>query len=353
MASAKNIQFYALLGVIGAAGGFLSYLSYSQYADYNKAREALRRADGAVAGMLSGAAFDASGQLIALTEQNVAAAQADLAALQAQQTALRNAIAGEPENQIKSDFNGIANELGTLIQQDVYRWRREAAAKDIRLPKDEICFGFRRYIRNPGTQPPRLYREVDRQRQIIDFLFKSVLEARSAGGSLLLQSIDREPIETYPGPAAGTPDTQAFTIDTPDAATLASKPQPDEFILSGHSYRRPGLVGSLAFRIRFVGKTDALRVLLNTIQNSRKPLVVSAVDIYPVGDEAKRDLADASRGLGVVSAPAFAPTPGFGALGPTPGSPEAAPKAERQLVVKETLSEFVIHLEYIFPADGK
>jgi len=352
---AKNSRFFATVAALVAAGCVLAWLSYDQYTAYSAANVALRRVDSAVGGMLSGSTLDAGSPPVSLTDANVTAAQADLAALQAQQTALRNAIAGEPENQIDSKFAGIANELGTQIQESVARWRREALAKDIRMPKDEVCFGFRRYIRNVGTQPQRLYREVDRQRQIIGWLFNALVESRSAGSQLLLLSIDREPIETFPGAAAGTPDGQAFTIDTPDAATLASKPQPDEFILSGHSFRRPGLVGSLAFRVRFVGKTDTLRALLNTIQSSRKPFVVSSVEISTPSPDAVRELADfAPRAIGAATpaAPGFAPMPGFAGLSPQPGATESAPeakKAERVVVVKDSLSEYTVHLEYIFP----
>lgn len=353
MSAGKNIQFYASLGVIAVAGGALGYFSFLEYSKYDKARRDLAKADGAVVNMLSGAVLDAAVAPVSLTAENVSAATADLEALKAQQVALRNAIAGEPENQIDSKFADGAVNLGTQIQESVARWRREAAAKDVRMPRDEVCFGFRRYIRNVGTQPQRLYREVDRQRQIIGWLFNALLESRSTGSLLLLESIDREPIETYPGAAAGSPDGQSFTVDTPDAATLASKPQPDEFILSGHSFRRPGLVGSLAFRIRFVGKTDTLRALLNTIQNSHKPFVVSSVEINPPSAEALRELVDATRPLGTAATvPGFAAPGGFGALAPTPGAgpAEADKKPERQVVVKEGLSQFVVHLEYIFPA---
>ena len=353
MAVAQNIRFYAVLGLIAVAGVALGALGYSEYNNYSRVHAELRKVDSSVAAMLAGASLDPGAPPVSLTETNVAAARADHDALVAQQTALRNAIAGEPENQIKSEFSGIANELGTQIQESVARWRREAVAKDIRMPRDEVCFGFRRYIRNVGTQPQRLYREVDRQRLIIGWLFSSLVESRSAGSPILLESIDREPIETYPGPAAGSPDAQAFTVDTPDAATLASKPQVDEFILSGHSFRRPGLVGSFAFRVRFVGKTDTLRAFLNTIQNSHKPFVVSAVEINLPPPDSLRDLTEGGpRSLTTPgTTPGFTITPGFGALAPAPGAAESTEtkKPERPVVVKDSVSEFVVHLEYIFP----
>lgn len=357
MAAAKNIQFYATLGLIAAGGAGLAWFCSAEYGNFSDARATLRKADAAVAGMLAGAPLDPGAAPVSLTEANVVAARADHDALVAQQAALRNAIAGEPENQIKSDFSNTGSDLSTLIQQDVARWRSAAAAKDIRMPKDEVCFGFRRYIRTANTQPMRRYKEVDRQRLIIGWLFNALLEARASGGPLLLQSIDREPIETYPGPMAGSPDGNFFTIDTPDAQTLAAankESNPDEFVLTGHSFRRPGLVGSLAFRIRFVGKTDTLRGLLNVIQSSHKPIVVTEVVISAASEEMKRELLDnGARAPGAASTPGFTLTPGFGALAPTPTAPEAGEKKpERPVVIKDSVSEYVVHLEYIFPFEG-
>lgn len=361
MASSKNIQFYAGIGLLGFVFVGLVCWSCVVYSEYSDASKVLSKVDSSMTTLLAGAKFDSAKPAISLTDDNVAAARADLVALQAQQDALRAAIAGEPENQIDSKFAGIANELGTQISESVSRWRREAAAKDVRLPRDEICFGFRRYIRNPGTQPPRLLKEVDRQRQIIGWLFTSLVESRSNGTPLLLQSIDREPIETYPGAStvSGEGQSQGFSVDTPDAATLASKPQPDEFILSGHSFRRPGLVGSFAFRVRFAGKTDTLRVFLNTVQSSRKPFVVSAVEINVPSPEVIRELNDgAAKPLG--GAPAStsgfggpSSTINFGAIAPNGVGNSATDgtdkRAERMLVVKDTVSEYTVHLEYIFP----
>jgi hypothetical protein len=362
MASSKNIQFYTGIGFLGSLFVFLlGYAGLVVYPAYSDASKVLLKVDSSMATLKAGAKFDSAKPAISLTDENVTAAQSDLTALKAQQDALRAAIAGEPENQIDSKFAGIANELGTQISESVSRWRREAAAKDVRLPRDEICFGFRRYIRNPGTQPPRLLKEVDRQRQIIGWLFTALVESRSTGTPLLLQSIDREPIETYPGASSvsGDGQGQGFSVDTPDAATLASKPQPDEFILSGHSFRRPGLVGSFAFRVRFAGKTDTLRVFLNTVQSSRKPFVVSAVEISVPSQEVMREINEGSaRPLG--GSPAATPGFGgpsasvnFGAIAPggtVNSTTEATDKrAERVVVVKDAVSEYTVHLEYIFP----
>lgn len=353
MASKTNLNFQVTIGALVAVFVGGAYFTYSAWQSHDKALAGLKRLDVNVGGLLRGAPVDGAEDLIALTEANVAAAKNDLTALQSRQVALRNAIAGETDNQIVSKFGGIANELGTQIQESVSRWRREAVAKDVKLPKDEICFGFRRYVRNTGTQPQRLYNDVDRQRLIVGWLFNTLLESRAAGTPLFLQSIDREPIETYPQISGPAGDAQIFTLDTPSAETLSIKPQSDEFILSGHSYRRPGLVGSLAFQVRFVGRTDTLRAYVNLIQNSGRPVVISSITAAPPSPEVLRELFVAPPSLATPgSVPSLAGALSFAPLGETPqapGAPAEKPKAERIPIIRDGAAEFTLRIEYLFP----
>lgn len=353
MANRPNLPFQAALGALAAllvAGGVLVY---SAYQAQSKADADLRRVTGAVNALVGGSALPEGGDPVALNEANVAAAAADLAALQARQEALRNAIAGAPEQQINSAFVGIANELGTQIQESVSRWRRLAQAKDVKLPsREETCFGFRRYVRNVGTQPQRLYREVDRQRKMIEWLLETLVEAKSAAAPLLILSIDREPIETFPAVAGPAGDSQAFTLDTPSADALAVRLQSDEFVLSGHTFRRPGLVGSFAFRIRFVGQSDTLRAFINLIQNSGRPIAISGIEVTQPSADTLKDLFTATANLGGnATSPAPAPAFAFPSFGGAPASATPAPpaKAERLTVVPTGASEFTVRLEYLFP----
>ncbi len=354
MANRPHLPFQAALGALGLlflAGAYLVYAAYDAHA---KADANLRRAASAVAGLVGGAALPGAADPVALNEANVTSAGADLAALQARQEALRNAIAGAPESQIDSRFVGIANELGTQIQESVSRWRRLAQAKDVRLPsREEACFGFRRYVLNRGTQPQRLYREVDRQRKIIEWIVETLVEAKSPAAPLLIQSVDREPIETFPAVAGPAGESQVFTLDTPSADALAVRLQSDEFILTGHTFRRPGLVGSFAFRVRFVGRSDTLRAFVNLIQNSGRPVAISGIEINQPSAETLKDLLSSGAALGATGAPAPAPTfafPSFGAPATNgPAAPAPPAKAERVPVVPTGASEFTVRLEYLFP----
>ena len=102
-----------------------------------------------------------------------------------------------------------------------------------------------------------------------------------------------------------------------------------------------------------------MRVFLNTVQSSRKPFVVSAVEISVPSQEVMREINEGSaRPLG--GSPAATPGFGgpsasvnFGAIAPggtVNSATEATDKrAERVVVVKDAVSEYTVHLEYIFP----
>lgn len=356
MDSRKHLSFFVSLGALSLVFAGCGYYVYAAYTSYAKADTALRRANTSVRTLVEGVALPGVTEPLALTDENVAAAQADLVALKARQDALRIAISGSADNQIDSRFVGIANELGTQIQESVARWRELSRKRDIRLAsRDETCFGFRRYVRNVGTQPQRLYREVDRQRKIIEWILETLIEARTPGSPLLLQSIDREPIETYPAVTTPVGEAHSFSIDTPSAEILAVKLQPDEFVLSGYSFRRPGLVGSFAFRVRFVGKTDTLRAFVNLVQNSGKPVVISGIEISQPNAESLKELFTTPVGLGAT--PSGAPQPALPAFAfpslssePTP-SATPTPKVERVTVVPSSATEFTVRLEYLFPLE--
>jgi hypothetical protein len=351
VANRPHLPFQAALGALGAVFVAGCVAVYFAYVAQDKADADLRRVTSAVNALASGAALPEGGDPVALNADNVASATADLAALQARQEALRNAIAGAPETHIDSRFVGIANELGTQIQESVSRWRRLAQSKDVRLPsREEACFGFRRYVLNRGTQPQRLYREVDRQRKMVEWILETLVEAKAPAAPLLIQSIDREPIETFPAVSGPAGESQVFTLDTPSADALAVRLQSDEFVLSGHTFRRPGLVGSFAFRVRFVGRSDTLRAFVNLIQNSGKPVAISGIEVAQPSAETLKELFAIGANLGAGQA-APAPAPFFPALGSTVGAdaPAAPAKAERLPVISTGAAEFTVRLEYLFP----
>jgi len=153
-------------------------------------------------------------------------------------------------------------------------WRKLAADQGIKLSAtDPTSFGFHRYIHNQGTSPKRDFQKVDQQRQIIDFLVRQLIESRPASSPLLIESVDREPIETFVLIPEGRPGAGTFG---PDAE--ASRNEVDEFA-PVRTLSRPGLVEALSFRVRFVGYTPTLRTFVNKIRNSGRPFAVTTIDV--------------------------------------------------------------------------
>jgi hypothetical protein len=148
-------------------------------------------------------------------------------------------------------------------------------------------FGFRRYIHNPGTSPKGAnLSKVDQQLQVIDFLYKTLVDSKlntPAKSLILLQSIDREPIETYEVIAAGKPN--AGTFGPVDGA----RNENDEFSPS-RTYRNSPLIEGLSFRLRFVATTSTLRTFINKIRNSGRPFVITSIEISSPQPEALKVL---------------------------------------------------------------
>jgi hypothetical protein len=198
------------------------------------------------------------------------------------------------------------------------------------MPTDPTAFGFHRYIHNQGTAPKRDFQKVDQQRQIIDFIVRQLAESRQAGSPLLIESIDREPIETFLLVPEGKPGAGTYV---PDAD--GSKNEIDEF-LPTRTFDRRGLVDSLSFRVRFVGYTPTLRTFVNKVRNSGRPVAITTID---VGLASK----DVEKLLSVSSASSVLP----GAAAPTGPAPAASQADQRVLVVPRKLSSFVVQIDYL------
>ncbi|MFM9146796.1 MAG: hypothetical protein ACKORI_01535, partial [Verrucomicrobiota bacterium] len=180
----KNKGFF--IGLILVAVVFLLGVSLAalSYLDASDADGRLLSAQREVKLLLDGHEFTASKvapktDKIALTGESTEAAAKDLAELTARQAELRKVINGDPDSAIKGRVSANSSELASTIRQSVDEWKRFAQDKDVRLlPNDQCDFGFRRYIRNPGTSPRKDLVRVDQQRLIIDYLFRLLVESR-------------------------------------------------------------------------------------------------------------------------------------------------------------------------------
>lgn len=347
----KNVGFnVALIAIAGLfiAGCVMAFLAYRGSAD---SALKLTRARKEQAALLNGHSFVPGAAPVSLNDKNVEAAAEDVKALEAHLASLRAAIAGNPDLAIKGKASANSAELSALLRESVDGWRKLAADQGIKLmPNDPTAFGFHRYIHNQGTSPKRDFQKVDQQRQIIDFLVRQLVESRPPGSPLLIESVDREPIETFVLVPEGKPGAGTYV---PDAD--GSRNEVDEFVPS-RTFDRRGLVETLSFRVRFVGYTPTLRTFVNKVRNSGRPVAITTIDVGLASKEVERLLSApvAAAALPGAAAPAAA-APAllggfFGAEEPAPANgakPAASQVDQRVLVVPRKLSSFVVQIDYL------
>jgi len=343
----KNLGFN--LGLIALVAAFVAGLvmAYLAYDGGVKSSLELKTKSNVEAALLAGHTFAPGETPVSLNEDNVKAAQADVAELTTHRDNLRAAIAGNPDLAIRGKATTNGTELSALLRESVDGWRKQAIDQGVKLaPNEPTSFGFHRYYQNPGTGPKRDFQKVDQQRGIIDFLVRQLLESRPAGSPLLIESVDREPIETFILIPEGRPGAGTYGPDTE-----ATRNEADEF-KPARTLARPGLVEALSFRVRFVGHTPTLRTFVNKIRNSGRPVAVTSIDVSPSTTEFEKLLGAPPAAPAAVAAPAAtnAATLSFFDQAPAAAAPPAAaasPEERRVSVVQRKLSSFVVQIDYL------
>ncbi len=346
----KNLGFNLALIALAAVFVALSVGAFLFYRSNSASKLQLERSRKEQDALLRGHAFVPGAPAVSLNDKNVAAAADDVKELEAHVAALRAAIAGNPEFAIKGKASANSAELSALLRESVDGWRKLATDQGIKLmPNDPTAFGFHRYIHNQGTSPKRDFQKVDQQRQIIDFLVRQLVESRPAGSPLLIESVDREPVETFVLIPEGKPGAGTYG---PDADTTRN--EVDEFVPS-RTFDRRNLVDTLSFRVRFVGYTPTLRTFVNKIRNSGRPLAITSIDVGLAPKEAEKLLsastpASSANVVAPSAAPAFADL--FG--GNEPAAPATGPATksapvgdQRKAVVPRKFSSFVVQIDYL------
>lgn len=307
------------LGLVALTGVVLAALEYSTY---SKSSDKLAKADRAVEQLLTR-------ERIALTVENRDAAAANLAALKAAESALRDNLAGAtPAARFENPNSGRtpdAGELGSIIKESVERWRaacHDAGVKLTTAKPDEFAFGFSRYFRT-GVNPQKALHEINRQTRIVDFLVKSLIDAK-LDSEVRLVSVDRDPVELPDG-------TRSFNKD--EVSGLTDK-----------VFRREGLLRNEFYRVRFVGRTDVLRRLVNAVTDSGRSLSVRGVEVAPAAaDLLANPIVPGAAEPGVVL-----PAGLFGASTPAPAAAVAV-ETKPEVVVQDAPSDITVTFEFIEP----
>jgi len=347
----KNLGFNLTLVALGALFIFGCLLAFLAYQGSKTSAELLTREFRDKDALLGGHEIVPGAAKVSLDEKNVESAAADVKELEGHLSTLRFEIAGSSDLAINGKASANSAELSALLRESVDGWRKLVADQGIKLaPNEPTAFGFYRYIHNQGTAPKRDFQKVDQQRQVIDFLVKQLAESRQPGSPLLIESIDREPLETYVVVPEGKPNAGSLVPDVEGGA----KNEADEF-QPVRTFDRTGLVDALSFRVRFVGYTPTMRTFVNKVRNSGRPVAITLVEVGLASKEMEKLLA-APVALAVASAdinpaaPAF--TGGFfGNEDPVPvvgGAKSAGPSADQRiLVVPKKLSTFIVQIDYL------
>ena len=346
----KNLGFNLALTAMALLFLGLCGLTFLAYRDNSASTLVLKRARDDQNALLRGYAFAPGAPAVSLNDQNVAKAAENVKEMEAHLSALRIAIAGNPDLAIKGKASANSAELSAVLRESVDTWRKLAADQGIKLmPTDPTAFGFYRYIHNQGTSPKRDFQKVDQQRQIIDFIVRQLVESRPAGSPLLIESVDREPIETFVLIPEGKPGAGTYSPD-PEAA----RNEVDEF-LPARTFDRQNLVETLSFRVRFVGYTPTMRTFVNKIRNSGRPVAITTIDVGLANKEAEKLLVGSTvTTAGAASASSAAPALLGGFFGaeepvvPVKGAkPAASLEDKRVLVVPRKLSSFIVQIDYL------
>jgi len=348
----KNLGFNLGLVFLGVTFLFGLVMAYLAYSGGEATALVLKRSAGVEAGLLRGHSFQPGEDPVSLNEDNVKAAQTDVTELAAHRDNLRAAIAGNPDMAIRGKATTNGTELSALLRESVDGWRKLAADQGVKLsPNDPTAFGFHRYIHNQGTSPKRDFQKVDQQRLIIDFLVRQLIESRPAGSPLMIESVDREAVESFILIPEGRPGAGTFGPDSE-----APRTEGDEFI-PARSLARTGLVEALSFRVRFVGYTPTLRTFVNKIRNSGRSFAVTAIDVGTTTKEIEKLLsAPVPLAQAAAQSPkAAAPALSFFDQAPAEAAGSGATNGEekRIQVVQRKLSTFVVQVDYLSVPDEK
>lgn len=360
----KNKIFYSALVLVAALFVAGCVLAVEKYLAKGKSAAAFVVVDKEAAALLQGHPLAVGAPAISLTTDNVTAATADLDALTKHIELLRANIAGNAELAIRGKVATSSSEFTTQLKQSVDEWRKLAKDQDVKMPASELSdFGFRRYIRNPGTSPKRDLQRVDQQRQIVDFLFHQLIESRPPGSPLLFESVDREPIETFVVIPEGKPNAGTMGPEAEGARN-----EPDEFVPT-RTFDRRGLVETLSFRVRFVGYTPTLRTFVNKVRNSGRPFAITTVEVTPTTRENEKLLTTVAVSAASATPTAAAPASANGIPSslaaaffngdnaPTnagkPGTPSGPQRDDRPVVMKEAPSAFTVQIDYLFLPEPK
>ncbi len=285
------------------------------------------------------------------------------------------------------DSTSFLSQLLGIVNSRAENYQKEKIA----LGDDARFFGFSRYLQNSQTQavPPDVLPLLDSEQKVIAVLSDTLLAARKKSEDALLAAgllaadkhvpllVKRVRREASDLPKKDGAPITALVRDELSVRESGDSEQTGIYIVSttensrGRAFpslRRTGVVDAVAFQICFVAPTSVFRNLISAFsEKSEYPICVrdvivapasagdvsvarSAIDPVPAGTpESAAAPVESSSGFDIFGGSAFGDSASPAA---TPSAP--APAVPVKTVVQpETLSEFTVIVEYVFPVENK
>jgi len=277
-------------------------------------------------------AKSAVSQQPAPTAENKAAAQKNVADLNDDLQHIVSTLQDTPKKIPAAPSNGA--DLLAAINGYVVKYDDLATQKGITLPSPKFTFGMAQYFGPVAAPPADKINAVFTQLSVLDYVMDIMMnKAKDENQKMIMVSVQREDVTA---PASATTTVSAST-DTDDAKNELFRVDP---LVSA---RGPG-VNTYPFKIRFIGYTDALRILLSELANFEMPLVVRSVEVEP----ATPDILSAFSTPGSTTSGGDTTTRTLSTMGSgNAAAAAAAANANRKPVVAENLSQFTLIIEYI------
>ncbi|MFA6287982.1 MAG: Amuc_1100 family pilus-like protein [Opitutaceae bacterium] len=322
MASFKsNPVFYSVLIVIGVVVAGEGWCIFERSNAAKKSQKLLVQKRGELAALQAVNPYP--------NAANKVAVEADLLRTQKALATMREELKGRGPTaeqlrnaKVPAEPTDVFFDLANFVENN----RVKAKQAKVKTKADER-FGFSAYA---SAGPERdLIPQVFRQRQIAQYLLDALFDAHP--GELV--SLQRE----RPRTAAQLAAIAAGQV--PPTVVESNATNTDLFEIDSRlSARVPGFVSATAFRVTFIGDTEALRNLLNKLASFELPLVVRSVEVEPsvISKTANDPGAGAANTLSAIFGTAPAATPGASAA-------SAKPKP----LVAKVLSKFTVTIELI------
>ena len=269
-------------------------------------------------------AKSAESQAPAPSNQNLDSATKNVDDLKAELDDVHKTLQDTPE---KIVYVAPASNPGSSLILDILSYasdmQKEAQAKGVMLPSKNYSFGMALYCVEGAVPPPvDKIPSVYKQMKVLQYIVGHLIDdGKLPDQPLKIISVEREDVASV-AVAAGSnavPDLggnslELFAIDPMITA------------------RVPGAINTLAFRVKFIGYSESLRILLNDLAKFDLPLVVRSVEAEPAPSDQVRAITLAQTNA---------------AAGSTDANSIPADTSTRKPVITENLSQFTLVIEYI------